>query len=152
MKHYAIKTNGGWMYRSTFSWSRHWGALSASLPGRFTSGTHCVGGCVDPRTSLDDVKKTKFLLILGLELLPVGRSARSQSLYWLRYPGSPFLIKKMKRCLWDHITVRVSMFHPLKLLGNSSVSTFLRRQTHATIEELLDMVFSVWSLPYQWGK
>jgi hypothetical protein len=31
----------------------------------------------------------KFLTIPGLELRPLGRAARSQSLYWLRSPGSP---------------------------------------------------------------
>jgi hypothetical protein len=43
---------------------------------------------VDPRAGLDDEKKRKFLTLLGLELRPVGRPARSQSLYRLRYPGS----------------------------------------------------------------
>jgi hypothetical protein len=42
---------------------------------------------VDPRAGLDDVKKRKFLTLLGLELRSLGRSARSQSLYRLRYPG-----------------------------------------------------------------
>jgi hypothetical protein len=43
---------------------------------------------VGPRTGVDDVEKIKFLTILGLELRPLGRPARSQSLYQLRYPGS----------------------------------------------------------------
>jgi hypothetical protein len=43
---------------------------------------------VGPRVSLDDVEKRKFLNLPGLELRPLGRSARSQSLYRLRYPGS----------------------------------------------------------------
>jgi hypothetical protein len=42
---------------------------------------------VGPRPGLDDVKKRKFLTPPGLELLPLGRPARSQSLYRLRYPG-----------------------------------------------------------------
>jgi hypothetical protein len=66
---------------------------SASRPGRFTPGerapdTHWIGGWVDPRVGLDDVEKRKFLTIPGLELRPLGRPARSQSLYRLRYPGS----------------------------------------------------------------
>jgi hypothetical protein len=44
---------------------------------------------VDSRADLDDVEKRKFLTLLGLELRPLGRSARSQSLYRLLYPGSP---------------------------------------------------------------
>jgi hypothetical protein len=35
------------------------------------------------RAGLDDVKR-KFLTVLGLELRPLGRPARSQSLYRLR--------------------------------------------------------------------
>jgi hypothetical protein len=41
-----------------------------------------------PRVGLDDVEKTKFLTLPGLELRPLGRPVRSQSLYGLGYPGS----------------------------------------------------------------
>jgi hypothetical protein len=34
------------------------------------------------------MEKRKFLTLPGLELRPVGRQARIQSLYRLRYPGS----------------------------------------------------------------
>jgi hypothetical protein len=69
------------------------GEWSASLPGRFTPGgrapgTHWIGGWVDPRAGLDDVKKRKFLTLPGPELRPLGRPARSQSLYRLPYLGS----------------------------------------------------------------
>jgi hypothetical protein len=43
---------------------------------------------MDPRAGLDDVEKRKFFTIPGLELRPLGRPARSRSLYRLRYPGS----------------------------------------------------------------
>jgi hypothetical protein len=43
---------------------------------------------VDPRAGLDDVEKRKFLTLLGFKLRPLGRAARSQSLYRLHYPGS----------------------------------------------------------------
>jgi hypothetical protein len=43
---------------------------------------------VNPRASLDVVEKRKFLTLSGLELRPLDRPARSQSLYKLRYPGS----------------------------------------------------------------
>jgi hypothetical protein len=49
---------------------------------------HWIGGWVDPRAGLDDVKKRKFLTLPGLELLTLSRPARSQSLFRLRYPGS----------------------------------------------------------------
>jgi hypothetical protein len=45
---------------------------------------------MDPRAGLDDVEKREFLTLPGLELRPIGRPARSQSLYRLRYrvPGA----------------------------------------------------------------
>jgi hypothetical protein len=45
---------------------------------------------VDPRAGPDDVENRKFLIIPGLELQPLGRPARSQSLYRLRYSGTNF--------------------------------------------------------------
>jgi hypothetical protein len=69
------------------------GEWSTSRPGRFNpgesaSGTHWIGGCVDPRAGLDDVEKKRFLTLPRFELRPLGRPARSQSLYRLRFPGS----------------------------------------------------------------
>jgi hypothetical protein len=43
---------------------------------------------VGPRTGLDDMENTKVLILRGLELRPLGRLTRSQSLYRLRYPGN----------------------------------------------------------------
>jgi hypothetical protein len=76
------------MYRSTFGYE--W---SASRPCRFTPGerapgAHWIGGWVGPRASLHDVEKRKFLTLPGLELRPLGRPARTQTLYRLRYSGS----------------------------------------------------------------
>jgi hypothetical protein len=69
------------------------GEWSTSRLGRFTYGertpsTHWIGGWMGPRTGLDDLEKRKFLPTPGLELRPLGRPARSQSLYRLSYPGS----------------------------------------------------------------
>jgi hypothetical protein len=69
------------------------GEWSTSRPGLFTPGerapnTRWIGGWVKPRAGLDDVGKSKFLNLPGLELRLLGRPARSQSLYRLRYPGS----------------------------------------------------------------
>jgi hypothetical protein len=69
------------------------GEWSSSRSGRFTPGerapgTHWIGGWVGPKAGLDDMEKRKFLPLLGLELPPLGRPARSQSLYRLRYSGS----------------------------------------------------------------
>jgi hypothetical protein len=43
---------------------------------------------VGPRACLEDVEKRRFLTLPGLELRTLGRPARSQSLYRLRYAGS----------------------------------------------------------------
>jgi hypothetical protein len=66
------------------------GEWSASRPDRFTSrerapGTHWKGGWVVARAGLEDVDKRKFLTLQGFEIRPLGRPARSQSLYRLRY-------------------------------------------------------------------
>jgi hypothetical protein len=86
------------------------GEWSASRPCRFTPGerapgTHWIGGWVGPRTYLDDVEKRKFLTLSGLELRPLGRPARSQSLYRLRYRGSED---------YTGITIKVKRPRPLR--------------------------------------
>jgi hypothetical protein len=69
------------------------GEWSASRPGRFTpeeraSGTHWIGGWVDPRTDMDDMENRKFLTLPGLELQSLSCAAHSQSLYKPHYPRS----------------------------------------------------------------
>jgi hypothetical protein len=56
-------------------------------------GIHWTGGCVDPRAGLNDLEERKFLTLPGLELRPLSRPGRSQSLYRLRYPGSSVTTK-----------------------------------------------------------
>jgi hypothetical protein len=51
-------------------------------------GNNSIGDWVIPRDGLDDVEKRKLLTLKELELRTHGRSARSQSLYRLRYIGS----------------------------------------------------------------
>jgi hypothetical protein len=60
---------------------------AALPPGERAPGTHWRGGWVDLRAILDDLEKRKFLILPGLELRPLGRPARSSSLYRLRCPG-----------------------------------------------------------------
>jgi hypothetical protein len=60
------------------------GEQSASRPCCFThgeraSGIHCTRSWLDPGAVLDDEKKRKILPLLGLELRPLGRLARSRS-------------------------------------------------------------------------
>jgi hypothetical protein len=46
-----------------------------------------------PRTGLDTEARGKILSpLLGIELQSPGRLARSQTLYWLRYPAHIFIM------------------------------------------------------------
>jgi hypothetical protein len=79
-----------------------WRWLAGFSPGRFTPeegapGTHWIGGWVDHRAGLDDVKR-KFLTIPGLELRTLGHPARSQSLYRLRYSGLRVIAWNVEHC------------------------------------------------------
>jgi hypothetical protein len=47
---------------------------------------------VDPITCLNDLEKWKFLTLPWLKLRPFGSSARSQSLYRLRYVGGSLIL------------------------------------------------------------
>jgi hypothetical protein len=49
---------------------------------------------VGPRAGLDHVEKRKFLTLPGLELLPLGRPARSQSLYRLLFANYQYYVKE----------------------------------------------------------
>jgi hypothetical protein len=86
--HNTIKTYGGLdIYIHIFlTTALAGGEWPASHPGRFTPGerahgTHWIGGWVALRAGLDDVEKRKFLTLPGHEPRPLGRQARSQSLY-----------------------------------------------------------------------
>jgi hypothetical protein len=56
-------------------------------PSLYPLGRSPRWGWVGPRAGLDDVEKRKFFALQWLELQPLARLARSQSLCWLRYPG-----------------------------------------------------------------
>jgi hypothetical protein len=82
---------------------------------------------VDPRVGLDDVERRKFLKLRGFELRPLGRPARSQSLYRLRYPGSSdgkqLKINSNTNCsrMLRHISIRRAM-----LCSNESEESLLK--------------------------
>jgi hypothetical protein len=62
------------------------GEWSASRPCRFTPGERTPGtrwgeGWLNSTAGLDDAEKKIFLTLPGLELRPLGRPVRSQSLY-----------------------------------------------------------------------
>jgi hypothetical protein len=103
------------MYRFTFflTLALAGGEWAASRPGHFTPGekapgTQWIGGWVDPRAGLDDLKKRKFLTLPGLELRPLGHPARSQSPYRLRYPDSLQLHVR-------HVIYNIKLQHPVAL-------------------------------------
>jgi hypothetical protein len=60
--------------------------LVASRHGRFATGEIFIRCPLDRK--LDSMEKSKFLLLLGLEIRRLGCRSRSQSLYRLGYPGS----------------------------------------------------------------
>jgi hypothetical protein len=94
LKHYAMKASGEMdveihIFLSSALAGSEWSAprLGRFTTGKRASGTHWIKGCVKPRAGLDEVEKRKFFSIQGFEHRYVGRAARSQSLYWLRYPS-----------------------------------------------------------------
>jgi hypothetical protein len=82
-----MKAYGGVdLYIHILTSARAGGEWSVSRPGRFTAGervpgTHWLGGWVDPRRGLDDVKGKKILPLPRFELRPLDRPSCSQSLY-----------------------------------------------------------------------
>jgi hypothetical protein len=62
---------------------------------------------VGPRAGLDDMEKLKYFNLLGLELRPLGRPARSQSLNQQSYRGSQrSIIRLFIKPV--HIKIRIS--------------------------------------------
>jgi hypothetical protein len=77
-------------------------------PGERTPGTHCIWGWVGPRAGLDAEVRGK-ILCLRRGSNP-GSPIRSQTLYWLSYPGSPycnvpFVIKLRIKCAQSQIFI-----------------------------------------------
>jgi hypothetical protein len=91
IKHYAMKSGGIDPRLLDLDTSLRW-VISFTPRPLYTRerdrGTHWIGGWVGPRAGLDAAEKRKFLILPGLELRPLGRPARSQSLYRQHYPGS----------------------------------------------------------------
>jgi hypothetical protein len=65
------------------------GIMHFTIRERVPLGTHWKGCWMGPRAGLEDIEKRKFLDPPRLDLRPHGRRARTQSLYRLRYRGSP---------------------------------------------------------------
>jgi hypothetical protein len=85
-----------------------------------SSGTHWIGGWVDPRAGLDDMEKLKkFLTLPGLKLRPLGLPARSAVAIPTalpRLPNNPPPPCKQAQCqlkwnkvIWDNIHLRTKV-------------------------------------------
>jgi hypothetical protein len=114
------------------------GKWSASRPCRFTPGekalgTHWVGGWVGPRADLDDVEKTKFLTLPGLELRTLGCAARSQALYRLRYPGSRLSIGYMR---WGGRSMKLTIHLEIMQRLSFYISSCLSIETTFTMDPI----------------
>ena len=68
--------------------------MATPHPGRFTtgrrSGNHCTVGWVGPRGGLNRCRKSRLPPPTGIR--SPDRPARSESIYWPRYPGPPLII------------------------------------------------------------
>jgi hypothetical protein len=91
----------------TYSLPRHLMGVSdqhhapAALYPQGTPDTHCTGGWVGPRVGLDAEARGK-ILCRGSN---PGRLVRSQTLYWLSYPGSLLYYRPMN--------ISVQYMHPV---------------------------------------
>jgi hypothetical protein len=100
---------------------------------------------VDPRASLDDVQTKKFLTLPGLELRPLSRPARSQSLYRLRYHDSYCTRASEVILCIEHPAVSVQ--HPSLLLSFAvgiSLKTRLEGQW-SDVKPRIIILFRMWS-------
>jgi hypothetical protein len=93
---------------------------------------------VGPRTGLDNVEKIKLLTLAGLELRPLGRPARSQSLYPLRYfcricnstndyKNSGFVCSVAEEEL-DEFNIHVARHRPEELTKLAKTTKFSRKE------------------------
>jgi hypothetical protein len=93
-------------------------------PGESAPSNHWIGGWVNLRVGLDDLEKRIFMTLLGLELRPLSRPARSQSLYRLRYPGS--LPNKIWICciiIWITLKQNKNSLHvSIRLVDNTKTT------------------------------
>jgi hypothetical protein len=131
-------------------------ALAALPPGERALGTHWVGGWVGSWTGLDDVERIKILPLPGLGLRPLGRPARSQSLYRLRCPRSKTLCihaetkharKYSGTSVVERLSSRANRFPNIKQKQKQKTHRFPNRQTGNQVREMYGGRASVTSQP-----
>jgi hypothetical protein len=92
-----------------------WGKWSVSPPGRFiprerAPGTHCIGGWLGPRASLDTVVKRKFPAAAGTRT--PDHSARSPPLYHWDISAPVIWQERYQKAVWI-VGLQVCMSKPL---------------------------------------
>jgi hypothetical protein len=110
------------MYRSKFFFNKALvgGEWLASRPCRFTPGervpgTHWIGGWVAPKPVLTTWARENSLPYRNSNSEPLGRPARSQSLYRLRYPGSHYMWMSCPNVDGNIMGLRLSVMPTLEI-------------------------------------
>jgi hypothetical protein len=76
-------------------------------PGERTPGTHCTRGWVGLRACLfTEVRGKNPLPLPGIEPQSPGRPVHRQILYWLSYPGSPYVTQSSKICIINRMKAK----------------------------------------------
>jgi hypothetical protein len=120
---------------------------------RKSPGTHWVGGWVGPGTGLDGVERRKILPLPGLELRPLGRLARGQLLYRLRYPGYLYPLYEhllTSAVLWmnyGHSFVRVKFSC---IFGHHVNEPTCPMRKWDRWHSIFSAIFTVWMLAFTW--
>jgi hypothetical protein len=91
-------------------------------------GIHWIGGWVYPRAGLNDAEKRQFLTLPELELRPLCRPARSESLYRLRHPTCIKLKHKVYNSTWG----KNNKFPGCLKSGNITISWVTTRLSRTT--------------------
>jgi hypothetical protein len=128
IKHYAMKAYGGVdLYIHIFLTSALVGGeWLASRPCRFTPlerapGTHWIGDWVGFRVDMDDVEKRKICTLPGLELRPLCRPVRSQSLYRLHLVFHSFIHSRRRHLALNSVVLNFHTFEKNGLLCCNTV-------------------------------
>jgi hypothetical protein len=107
-------------------------APAAFYPRGKYYGTHCTGGWVGPRAGLD--AETRRKILCPCRGSNPGRPVRSQSLYWLSYPGSMIIV-------WTVFTsLSATPPYPLIPLHFTSNGSRAHRFAQATVPNLVKLL------------
>jgi hypothetical protein len=94
----------GWIVPRFLHFGTSWRWVVSFTPRPLYPHTHCTGGWVSQITGRDDVEKRNILRVPGLEFPTLGRPARDQSPYRLRYPRPHNVTRSIEEsviCKWQ---------------------------------------------------